>query len=223
MRIKWFSLIRITGLICVLLYHFFQMRYTGGFIGVDIFFTFSGYLITALALDEFSRSNKFALRDFYYRRVMRILPPLILMICLVLPFTLLVGKDYITDLFHQIAAALGFVTNLFEIDTGGTYESRFIPHLFVHTWSLAIEVQFYLIWGFVLYLLTKVTATVEQFRKRVFLSSTVLAIGSALVPTRSTTDGIFADLFFKHCPYLPLFCREYVRGACRYPRSDASF
>ncbi len=110
MRIKWFSLIRITGLICVLLYHFFQMRYTGGFIGVDIFFTFSGYLITALALDEFSRSNKFAMRDFYYRRVMRILPPLILMICLVLPFTLLVGKDYITDLFHQIVAALGFVT-----------------------------------------------------------------------------------------------------------------
>ncbi len=127
MRIKWFSLIRITGLICVLLYHFFQMRYTGGFIGVDIFFTFSGYLITALALDEFSRSNKFALRDFYYRRVMRILPPLILMICLVLPFTLLVGKDYITDLFHQIAAALGFVTNLFEIKTGGPTNHALSP------------------------------------------------------------------------------------------------
>ena len=92
MRIKWFSLIRITGLICVLLYHFFQMRYTGGFIGVDIFFTFSGYLITALIIDEFSRSQKFRLRDFYYRRVMRILPPLVLMICIVLPFTLLVGK-----------------------------------------------------------------------------------------------------------------------------------
>lgn len=119
MRIKWFSLIRITGLICVLLYHFFQMRYTGGFIGVDIFFTFSGYLITALALDEFSRKKSFALRDFYYRRVMRILPPLVLMICLVMPFTLLVGQDYITDLTRQVTSALSFSTNIFEIKTGG--------------------------------------------------------------------------------------------------------
>ncbi len=179
MRIKWFSLIRITGLICVLLYHFFQMRYTGGFIGVDIFFTFSGYLITALIIDEFSRSQKFRLRDFYYRRVMRILPPLVLMICIVLPFTLLVGKDYITDLTRQITSAVGFVTNIFEINTGGTYESRFIPHLFVHTWSLAIEVQFYLIWGFLLYLLTKVSTSVKQFRLRVLAGSTLLAVGSA--------------------------------------------
>lgn len=180
MRIKWFSLIRITGLICVLLYHFFQMRYTGGFIGVDIFFTFSGYLITALALDEFSRKKSFALRDFYYRRVMRILPPLVLMICLVMPFTLLVGQDYITDLTRQVTSALGFSTNIFEIKTGGTYESRFIPHLFVHTWSLAIEVQFYLVWGFVIYLLAKVTPTLAQLRKRVFVSSGLLACGSAL-------------------------------------------
>ncbi|MFJ6957813.1 MAG: acyltransferase family protein [Ligilactobacillus animalis] len=179
MRIKWFSLIRITGLICVLLYHFFQMRYTGGFIGVDIFFTFSGYLITALIIDEFSRSQKFRLRDFYYRRVMRILPPLVLMICIVLPFTLLVGKDYITDLTRQITSAVGFVTNIFEIKTGGTYESRFIPHLFVHTWSLAIEVQFYLIWGFLLYLLTKVSTSVKQFRLRVLAGSALLAVGSA--------------------------------------------
>lgn len=180
MRIKWFSLIRITGLICVLLYHFFQMRYTGGFIGVDIFFTFSGYLITALALDEFSRKKSFALRDFYYRRVMRILPPLVLMICLVMPFTLLVGQDYITDLTRQVTSALSFSTNIFEIKTGGTYESRFIPHLFVHTWSLAIEVQFYLVWGFVIYLLAKVTPTLAQLRKRVFVSSGLLACGSAL-------------------------------------------
>lgn len=180
MRIKWFSLIRITGLICVLLYHFFQMRYTGGFIGVDIFFTFSGYLITALALDEFSRKKSFALRDFYYRRVMRILPPLVLMICLVMPFTLLVGQDYITDLTRQVTSALSFSTNIFEIKTGGTYESRFIPHLFVHTWSLAIEVQFYLVWGFVIYLLAKFTPTLAQLRKRVFVSSGLLACGSAL-------------------------------------------
>ena len=54
MRIKWFSLVRITGLLLVLLYHFFQKVFPGGFIGVDIFFTFSGFLITALLIDEFA-------------------------------------------------------------------------------------------------------------------------------------------------------------------------
>ena len=51
MRIKWFSLVRITGLLLVLLYHYFQGVFPGGFIGVDIFFTFSGFLITALLID----------------------------------------------------------------------------------------------------------------------------------------------------------------------------
>lgn len=207
MRIKWFSLIRVTGLICVLLYHFFQMRYTGGFIGVDIFFTFSGYLITALAIDEFSHKKRFALRDFYYRRVMRILPPLFLMICLVMPFTLLVGKDYITDLTRQVTAALGFATNIFEINTGGTYESRFIPHLFVHTWSLAIEVQFYFVWGFALYFLTKVTKSVSQFRKQVFVSSTLLAIGSAVAMYLGSQQmNEFSPIYFSSITHIfPFF------------------
>lgn len=207
MRIKWFSLIRITGLICVLLYHFFQMRYTGGFIGVDVFFTFSGYLITALALDEFSRSNKFRLGDFYYRRIMRILPPLLLMIAIVLPFTLLVSKDYITDLPKQIAAAVGFSTNIFEINTGGTYESRFIPHLFVHTWSLAIEVQFYLVWGFVLYLLTKITPDVKKFRARVFIVSGILAaISATAMFFRAQGLSEFSPIYFSSVTHIfPFF------------------
>ncbi|VEH28975.1 acyltransferase [Streptococcus equi subsp. equi] len=53
MRIKWFSFIRVTGLLLVLLYHFFKHTFSGGFVGVDIFFTFSGYLITALLIDEY--------------------------------------------------------------------------------------------------------------------------------------------------------------------------
>lgn len=58
MRIKWFSMVRVTGLLLVLLYHFFQKLFPGGFLGVDIFFTFSGFLITALLIDEFSQSKK---------------------------------------------------------------------------------------------------------------------------------------------------------------------
>ncbi len=58
MRIKWFSLVRVTGLLLVLLYHFFQKVLSGGFIGVNIFFTFSGFLITALLIDEFARKQR---------------------------------------------------------------------------------------------------------------------------------------------------------------------
>ena len=90
MRIKWFSLVRITGLLLVLLYHFFQKVFPGGFIGVDIFFTFSGFLITALLIDEFARHQKIDLNGFLRRRFYRIVPPLVFMVLLVMPFTFLV-------------------------------------------------------------------------------------------------------------------------------------
>ena len=58
MRIKWFSMVRVTGLLLVLLYHFFQKLFPGGFLGVDFFFTFSGFLITALLIDEFAERSE---------------------------------------------------------------------------------------------------------------------------------------------------------------------
>ena len=148
MRIKWFSLVRITGLLLVLLYHFFKNTYPGGFIGVDVFFTFSGYLITALLIDEYARNQKIDLLGFYKRRFYRIVPPLVLMILVTIPFVFLVRSDFRAGIGQQILAAFGFTTNFYEILTGSSYESQFIPHLFVHTWSLAIEVHFYLLWGF---------------------------------------------------------------------------
>ena len=67
MRIKWFSLIRITGLLLVLLYHFFQTIFPGGFFGVDVFFTFSGFLITSLLLEEFGKARQIDLLGFFKR------------------------------------------------------------------------------------------------------------------------------------------------------------
>ena len=113
MRIKWFSLVRITGLLLVLLYHFFQKVFPGGFIGVDIFFTFSGFLITALLIDEFARHQKIDLKGFLRRRFYRIVPPLVFMVLLVMPFTFLVRRDFIAGIGTQIAAVFGFVTNFY--------------------------------------------------------------------------------------------------------------
>lgn len=155
MRIKWFSFIRVTGLLLVLLYHFFKHTFSGGFVGVDIFFTFSGYLITALLIDEYVSKQTIDVVAFFRRRFYRIVPPLVLLILLTIPFTFLVKSDFIAGIGQQIAAALGFTTNSYELLTGSSYESQFIPHLFVHTWSLAIEVHFYLLWGLLVWLLAK--------------------------------------------------------------------
>ena len=98
MRIRWFSLVRITGLVLVLLYHYFQGVFPGGFIGVDIFFTFSGFLITSLLIDEFTRSRTIDIMGFLKRRFYRIVPPLVFMILIIMPFTLLIRRDFVAGI-----------------------------------------------------------------------------------------------------------------------------
>lgn len=194
MRIKWFSLIRITGLLLVLLYHFFQTVFPGGFFGVDVFFTFSGFLITSLLLEEFGQKGKIDILGFFRRRFYRIFPPVVLMILVVMPFTFLVRQDYVAGIGGQIAGVLGFMTNFYEMMTGGSYESQFIPHLFVHNWSLAVEVHYYILWGLAVWLMSKQAKTGGQLRGMVFLLSSVtfvvsflsMFIGSFIVSSYST-------------------------------------
>ena len=194
MRIKWFSLIRITGLLLVLLYHFFQTVFPGGFFGVDVFFTFSGFLITSLLLEEFGQKGKIDILGFFRRRFYRIFPPVVLMILVVMPFTFLVRQDYIAGIGGQIAGVLGFMTNFYEMLTGGSYESQFIPHLFVHNWSLAVEVHYYVLWGLAVWLISKQAKTGGQLRGMVFLLSSAtfvvsflsMFIGSFIVSSYST-------------------------------------
>lgn len=180
MKIRWFSYIRTTGLLLVLLYHFFVKWFPGGFVGVDIFFTFSGYLITALLIDEYTRHSTIDLPAFFRRRFYRIFPPLVLTILVTVPLALLIRNDFIANIGNQITAALGFVTNFFEILAGNSYENQFTPHLFVHTWSLAIEVHFYILWALAVWKMTKVSKSIGQLRGLVFLSSTAIFLLSFL-------------------------------------------
>ena len=194
MRIKWFSLIRITGLLLVLLYHFFQTIFPGGFFGVDVFFTFSGFLITALLIEEFSKNHEIDLIGFFRRRFYRIVPPVVLMVLVTMPFTFLVRQDYVAGIGGQIAGVSGFMTNFYELLTGGSYESQFIPHLFVHNWSLAVEVHYYILWGLAVWFLSKQAKSNGQLRGMVFLLSAAaflisffsMFIGSFLVTSYSS-------------------------------------
>ena len=194
MRIKWFSLIRITGLLLVLLYHFFQTIFPGGFFGVDVFFTFSGFLITSLLLEEFSQKGEIDIIGFFRRRFYRIFPPVVMMVLVIMPFTLMVRQDYVAGIGAQIAGVLGFMTNFYEMLTGGSYESQFIPHLFVHNWSLAVEVHYYILWGLAVWILSKRYKTSGQLRGTVFILSSAaflisflsMFIGSFIVSSYST-------------------------------------
>lgn len=197
MKIKWLSLIRVIGLVFVLLYHFFIKNFPGGFVGVDLFFTLSGYLTTALLIDEFSRNNKIDIFGFFKRRFYRILPPLVLTILLVLPLTLLIRNDFRANIGSQVAAALGFMTNFFEIFAGGSYENQFAPHLFVHTWTLAIEVQYYILWAGYIWFMAKISNSVGQLRGTIFLTSSGLFILSFLAMFVSSffTDN-FSSIYY---------------------------
>lgn len=155
MKIKYLSIVRVVGVTLVLLYHFFPQSFPGGFFGVDVFFTFSGFLITSLFIDEIEKNNKIDLKNFFIKRFYRIVPSLIFFTLVTALFLIFSIKDLRVDIIKQTASSLGFVTNFYEILTGGDYEAQFIPHIFIHTWSLAIEVHLYIFWGIVVFFISK--------------------------------------------------------------------
>ncbi|MDR1308180.1 MAG: acyltransferase [Treponema sp.] len=150
MELPWLSFLRIFGLLLVLVYHFHTDSLPGGFLGVDIFFTISGYLITAHLIHEFETTGTVRLFNFYQRRFRRLLPAVLFLLALMLPASLLISPDFRAGIDRQAAAVLGWVTNYYEIVTGSSYEAQLLPHLFLHTWTLGVDVHYYLVWGAVI-------------------------------------------------------------------------
>lgn len=155
---------------------------TGGFLGVDLFFVLSGFLITGILLDEFAKTGRISIGQFYWRRAKRILPPLLLVILASLPaawFILLPGE--MTRFVASILAALGFVSNIFwffELSEYGAQSGLLQP--FLHTWSLAIEEQFYLVFPPLLIVLARRMTRAAMFRIMVGLTVVGLAAAAAL-------------------------------------------
>jgi len=134
-----------------------QQPFKGGFIGVDIFFVISGYLITSIILKELISTGSFSFKHFYERRIRRILPALILVILFSLPIAwmyLLPGS--FVDFSKSILFSLGFSSNFYFHYSGQEYgaESGLLKP-FLHTWSLAVEEQFYILFPIVLLVIFK--------------------------------------------------------------------
>ncbi|MFZ9879600.1 MAG: acyltransferase family protein, partial [Candidatus Nanopelagicaceae bacterium] len=143
--------LRAVAVIAVLLYHLGIDWIPGGFLGVDLFFVISGYVITGLILDSIEKSGGLDLRAFYLSRIRRLLPALVAMVVLT---TLYIGV-YATETVRRFLADLPYVfsgtINWALVNREQDYfETIGRPPLLQHTWSLAVEAQFYLVWPLVL-------------------------------------------------------------------------
>lgn len=136
------------AVLLVVLYHCGIPGFDGGFIGVDVFFALSGYLITGLILNEIARTGKLSFRNFYARRARRLLPAAGLVILTTLLLGLLVYSPLELAGFAKWAAytSLYFSNYMFVRDASNYFASDVATNPFLHTWSLAIEEQFYLLW-----------------------------------------------------------------------------
>ncbi len=167
--------VRALAILGVLLYHADLDWIPGGFLGVDVFFVLSGFLITSLLLEEFDRSGRIDFGRFYLGRARRLLPALVLMLLVVAAVVALFFRDAAASLRADIVASVFYVNNWWYVLNDASY-FEFIgrPPLLKHLWSLAVEEQFYLVWPLLAFLAMRVAQ-----RRGVRL----LAIGLALLST----------------------------------------
>ncbi len=184
--------LRAIAVISVILYHaefilFNQKILQGGFLGVDIFFVISGYLISSILLKEYYKNKKISLPDFYKRRIRRILPALLIVILFssLLSFYFLLPESLL-KYSKTVIFSISFLSNMFFWHSQTVYgaEESFLSPL-LHTWSLSVEEQFYIFYPLLLIILT-------SFIKKHFLlvvtiifslSLMLSVIGNLLVPS----------------------------------------
>jgi len=181
--------LRAIAVIAVILYHckitiFTNELFKGGFLGVDIFFVISGYLITSIILKELILTGSFSIKYFYERRIRRILPVLILVILVSLFFAwMYLLPDSFIDFSKSVLYSIGFISNIyFNISDQEYGVDSGLLKPFLHTWSLSVEEQFYIIFPIFLLL------TYRNFKKylvHIFLLVFLISLGLAEFSSRN--------------------------------------
>src|SRR6202046_3220899 len=171
--------LRALAVLAVIAYHEQLGWAPGGLLGVGVFFTLSGYLITDLLLGQWAARGRVPLADFWARRARRLLPALFVMVAVITAWVTLFDRARLPTLRGAAAAAATYSSNWSLIIQGQSYFARFAPpQPLDHLWSLAVEEQFYLVWPWLL------VAGLIGFRSRTvaavrWLALPTLALGAA--------------------------------------------
>ncbi|AXY58149.1 acyltransferase [Acinetobacter chinensis] len=158
--------LRALAVLAVIVFHINKEWLPSGFIGVDIFFVISGYIISTIILN---RKSDFSILDFYNKRILRIVPPYIFLLsitCLV--STILFTNNDLIDFYQSIKTALLFYSNYYFSDFGNYFSPSSDELPLLHTWSLSVEMQFYFILPFLL------LAFSEKINKKIIIFTIIL-------------------------------------------------
>ncbi|MDW4387903.1 acyltransferase family protein [Staphylococcus saprophyticus] len=153
--------LRAIAVIGIIIYHLNKQWLSGGFLGVDTFFVISGYLITSLLLFEYESTGIINLKQFWLRRIKRLIPAVLLLVVTVTLATLIFKPEQIISIKHDAFAAIFYVSNWWYIATDVNYFEQFAFMPLKHLWSLAIEEQFYIVFPIVLIALL---LTIKKYR-----------------------------------------------------------
>lgn len=173
--------LRAIAVVSVVLFHG-EIALPGGFLGVDVFFVISGYLICRLLLSEFDRTGSISIARFYERRIRRIFPAMFVLCVLCVPFALLwMFESELKSFFDSAIAALFFVANIFYYQETGYFAAAAEQKPFLHFWSLAVEEQYYLVFPVFLAVAHRLTGRRGFFwmsMVALFVSAALMAWGS---------------------------------------------
>ena len=180
--------LRAVAVLSVVAYHAFPELLPGGFVGVDIFFVISGFLISSIILKSL-KENTFSFRLFYERRIKRIFPALLLVLifCLALGWLVLLPNEY-GALGEHVAAGAGFIANVLLWTESGYFDKASELKPLLHLWSLGIEEQFYIIWPLLL-------ATVSKKRINPFYLLFFLFVASFVINLYLTCNSPVAAFY----------------------------
>jgi peptidoglycan/LPS O-acetylase OafA/YrhL len=205
--------LRAIAVVSVVFFHAFPHLFPGGFIGVDIFFVISGYLITQIILRELGE-GRFSLLNFYSRRIRRIFPALfvVLVSSYAAGWLTQYSQDF-RELGKHIAAGAAFISNIMLITDAGYFNpaSEFNPML--HLWSLAIEEQFYIVWPSLLIIASRFGWTMRS----IFLVLIGASFIGNLFLTQATPEFAF---FFSLTRFWELLVGAFLAGLPASMRSD---
>ena len=174
------SFLRALSVLAVVFYHFNFSFFKGGFVGVDIFFVISGYLMTKIILSGFGKDN-FDVLEFYKRRVVRIFPALLTMIVIfgVVVYAL-IPTQFILYLNSAFSSSL-FFSNIYYFLNNGYFDQSSHSNFLLHTWSLSVEWQFYMILPLLLLILKKTYKNSRKTFNFIFILIAALSFISMLV------------------------------------------